>query len=657
MPAPGQFVLHSHAVPDLPAGTYTMHIEQDISAPGASPETLDAHLEVTAPRFALPADQLLSAFPPNQAQGSFSTRLPQVVLKRRTLPWEREVLPGGGLPPQTPWLALVVLADAECQFQGGVPVAQCVSAGVNMPGPSDTAVGDCIVVTQDVIDQVFPTKSELPLLAHVRQVNMYDTELNLGDDDGWLAVVLSNRLPQPGVRYRACLISVEGQYDALPDHADVDSGFTGIYVYPDAVANYGALAYATGGLVDGAVSVGVPVQLAAAGAADRRAGGAGAARLSQAASAARLPDQTVAAARSATVVDAWSAAADAKALAATTAAPAATATHLVGDMHGVNMGVIAPLVAQYTFPVLAHWQFTCTGAGDFRSLMEGLDVGMLGTLPQPPPVPLPGQKPPPPAARPVPAVLDTGHIALAHTTRAGEADVVWYRGPLVPRPMDREQPGPDGVLALLHSSDQARRVGPDGRENLALATAFEIGRLLALADPSIVAALLTWRKDGFDRARRGALISAEPLLSALGVADLAAGFGGRAGGALIAGLGAGGAARLGPVRPPTDPGRPIPGIDGADPVQLLAAGLAVPAALVQQLIEPTALRSPLAVPVAAQTAQLDQLAAAARAELAPLRAASYGAAATLTADILSGGTAPPAPAAPMRRPPGEAEGK
>ena len=57
---------------------------------------------------------------------------------------------------------------------------------------------------------------------HVREVDVNDTELANGDDDGWLAVVLANRLPvfdtaagKP-VRYMACLVNVEGQLDALP---------------------------------------------------------------------------------------------------------------------------------------------------------------------------------------------------------------------------------------------------------------------------------------------------------------------------------------------------------------------------------------------------------------------------------------------------------
>ena len=50
-------------------------------------------------------------------------------------------------------------------------------------------------MTQTVVDKVFPTVEDLPLLVHVREVDLADTELANGDDDGWLAVVLANRLP------------------------------------------------------------------------------------------------------------------------------------------------------------------------------------------------------------------------------------------------------------------------------------------------------------------------------------------------------------------------------------------------------------------------------------------------------------------------------
>ena len=87
MPNIGQFVLHSQANPPLKAGDYVLQGRQDIA--GGPTEPYDGHVRVTAPRYTLPADQLLSTFPPANSEGAYENRLPQVVLKRRTLPWER----------------------------------------------------------------------------------------------------------------------------------------------------------------------------------------------------------------------------------------------------------------------------------------------------------------------------------------------------------------------------------------------------------------------------------------------------------------------------------------------------------------------------------------------------------------------------------------
>ena len=58
-------------------------------------------------------------------------------------------------------------------------------------------------MTQTVVNGVFPRKEDLELLAHVREVDLSDSELADGDDDGFLAVVIANRLPQPGSDDRA----------------------------------------------------------------------------------------------------------------------------------------------------------------------------------------------------------------------------------------------------------------------------------------------------------------------------------------------------------------------------------------------------------------------------------------------------------------------
>ena len=46
----------------------------------------------------MPPEQILSTFPPAGSQGDWRERLPQIVLKRRTLPWERNPDPAHEQP-------------------------------------------------------------------------------------------------------------------------------------------------------------------------------------------------------------------------------------------------------------------------------------------------------------------------------------------------------------------------------------------------------------------------------------------------------------------------------------------------------------------------------------------------------------------------------
>lgn len=458
MPTPGFFVLRDAVKPALPAGVYRLRAAQELTEEGRSLTssapipTSETTFEITSPRYLLPPAEVLSTFPPNQAAGSFSSRLPQIVLRRRTLPWERT----HDAPPHvdTPWLALVVLADGEATFLDQVPVARCVTPGVTLTGRSDSDVGSAVAVPASVVRRVFPAQDELHLLAHVREVDLSDTELALGDDDGWMAVVLSNRLPQPGVRYRACLISLEGQLDrlSLSNTHPVAASYT-----PPA-----------GGLA-------APQRFE---------------RL-------RLNAEEGTLAPSVLWADAWSG--DGLEGTGRPAAPP-TAEDAVGPAAPDSGSADADPASEpdpiYTFPILTSWSFACTFGGDFQSRMQALDVGLLGTVRH---VPLVG----PP--RRVPEVLPTGHIGMDTLTRDGEPARCWYRGPFVPTPGTRAMPDAAGRLPLRHVSDQGRALGADGREQIGLAVAFEIGRLLALAEPSVVAALQRWRSARFEVARRRTL--------------------------------------------------------------------------------------------------------------------------------------------------------
>ncbi len=242
---PGTFVIHDSVRPPLPAGDYTLTVQQAIDVtsgnatiPGINPASWD--FKIVGPRFTLPKDQQLSVFPPPDSSGAYADRLPQIVLQRRTLPYERRIVLTDSPSTTPPWLALVVLAEGEGQLVTNQPVD---TAGLPDPEDQDATVQDVLRVSQTVVQAVFPTLTDLPWLTHVREVDMSDTELALGSD-GWMSVVVANRLPVPGPpaapggpatprRYGAFLISLEGHANDLPTVETPANTFGILRVYDD----------------------------------------------------------------------------------------------------------------------------------------------------------------------------------------------------------------------------------------------------------------------------------------------------------------------------------------------------------------------------------------------------------------------------------------
>jgi hypothetical protein len=596
MPSPGHFVLHSRMVPPLGAGDYVLHGTQQVAGGLTAP--YDGNVRVTSPRYRMPPDQIMSAYPPANAEGAFESRLPQIVIRRRTLPWERIV----DADRRVPWLALVVIAEGEGTLSPEVPIADCVTPGTSLAGPNDVATGIYLNVPQTTVDKVFPTRDDLPLLVHVREVDLNDTELAMGDDDGFLAVILANRLPQydrqncKPVRYLACLINLEGQLGALPPPSVNDAD---TFLATDAVIDLGVLAAMQGGpvLPDTLImGSGIPPRVGGAGGlvhgqarAERRglppgplganpaataSNAIGSHPSSRAAGWAYTPKQIEQAAISAAPEDAWRVARDVMG---------------AGWRYNVDALVREP---RYRFPVLSYWSFTCTGAGSFETLMQGLDVALLGSTPinpsqrpQPDCVPAAkGSKPPPaPTPRPDLEVAETGHVGLDYLTRRGENVRSWYRGPLTLHVTQRDVPEPGGRLALAHTSDQLRRLVPDGREDLSYAAAFEIGRLLALSQPSVVASLMRWRAERFGEARASRLSGlALDGIAGIGVKGTLEDLGRLVGKQFLLEAAKNRDGVLGPRRPLADPGRPIEYLRG-DLDQIIATGFGLDLARVREL--------------------------------------------------------------------------
>src|SRR3954447_7423923 len=169
----GHFVLHSNVLPPVTAGKYTL-VGGQTGLP-FQVEEQHTHVTVSSPRFTMPPEQVLSTFPPANGEGAYGDRLPQIVLKRRTLPWERN--PAEAIPVSpTPWLALVVVAEGEGQLSTPTPLQDCGTPGATLldPGDRGAAGGFSPAVPQPVVEKFSPTREALPLLVHVREVDVQD---------------------------------------------------------------------------------------------------------------------------------------------------------------------------------------------------------------------------------------------------------------------------------------------------------------------------------------------------------------------------------------------------------------------------------------------------------------------------------------------------
>jgi hypothetical protein len=397
-------------VPPLPAGRYTFEAEQRLTI-AREPFKAGKTVYVSAPRFVLGPGEIYSVYPPAGQSGSFHATLPHIVLTRKTLPWERSIgaAPIGGIRP--PWMALLTLDDdeiAQRQIQIiSVPLRQFYEppadqfpnrrATVRKPekmepepgervGTGDTEEDHCLVARMPLalFREITSAVEDLRFLAHAREVGTEERDVADAVGDGWLAVVVGNRRPRPGIGNHGLLVSLEG--------------FGGV-----------------------------------------------------------LKQQR--------------------------------SEKLTSDP------------AEWVqLAVLHHWTYVAEGQ-NFRQLLEGLttkdgkerDV-WLRALPE--------------AQAPAGKALDAlklGYTALTHRLRQGGRTVSWYRGPLIPMPVET------GTYHAIHANaDEALQYDPDtGLFNVSYSAAWQLGRLLALQNLDFASSLLH-RRDGY--VARGVLDEAKNML-------------------------------------------------------------------------------------------------------------------------------------------------
>jgi hypothetical protein len=226
-PPRGSMYLYDDIVPPTVDGSYQLTVATNIDYGTLQTAPVTRHFDVVGPRFALDPTLIAGVSPPRNGQGSYQETLPQIVFSRRTLPWERPIdsasnpLPkpaDNADPPDgdVPWVALLLLEEGEYTLRSSQPLESVVPAGIFAAlGSPANILCDAIELDSQLLAAILPSREELQLLCHVRQVNVEDRELSAGSSEGFFSVVMSNRLPAPASKCRACLVSLEQRTDLV----------------------------------------------------------------------------------------------------------------------------------------------------------------------------------------------------------------------------------------------------------------------------------------------------------------------------------------------------------------------------------------------------------------------------------------------------------
>jgi hypothetical protein len=196
--------------PGLEAGDYCITVKQSIKAdPKIPPESfppVTRQFSVLGPRFALEPQDVQDMFPPPGSLGEHSNVLPHIILKRSTLPWERQADPGVKRDKDTPWLALLLFEEQEIGRPDTLTLRDLrrtwQQEWTTEKGEHDDDQVTVIDVPKSLLEQIIPTTEALKYLAHVRQNGKEE-----------VAVLIGNRLPKPGALSIVHLVSLEHRYN------------------------------------------------------------------------------------------------------------------------------------------------------------------------------------------------------------------------------------------------------------------------------------------------------------------------------------------------------------------------------------------------------------------------------------------------------------
>lgn len=251
---------YDHYIPSLKDGEFTLQLSQALTVDTAQTTKNQGNTDIPAQpqppitqkfivkgaRFSLPPGDVSQVFPAAGSSGRYDEYLPQIVFKRKSLPWERDFI----LNQSTiPWVALLVFSESELPAPQNAPAGSqqnpnhatsvllkdLLNPPVGTLGPNITLEDGenqnktyCNVIDIPIatFNLLLPSIADLPFLAHTRQVNVQNKAAVNGQiHDGWYSSVIANRFAVPPAADVAQignivhLVSLEGFQDELNQNA------------------------------------------------------------------------------------------------------------------------------------------------------------------------------------------------------------------------------------------------------------------------------------------------------------------------------------------------------------------------------------------------------------------------------------------------------
>jgi len=203
--------------PSLQSGAYTVTVSQTLSHSEIGSDTTFSStrtFHVEGDQFSLNPQTVYSVFPAASSRGSYTDVLPNIILKRSTLPWERsatqppwekkapaeasENSPNSGAP----WLALLLFHEGEVAKPEVVTVGELSPPPQASPTQTKEYPVSLLKIPTELLKKLLPSAADLKLLSHVRKGTHEDrSEIEL-------SVVIGSRVPKPGIN-TVHLVSLE----------------------------------------------------------------------------------------------------------------------------------------------------------------------------------------------------------------------------------------------------------------------------------------------------------------------------------------------------------------------------------------------------------------------------------------------------------------